>query len=126
MLAKPVLPRRPPVGILLLVALMLSMIIFSRLNDYVQDNVSKAPPPPTKVLDAETERRLANIQADVYEVRQQVHRLQLIYGPDAPMCENLVDSTEYQRCHELRKQWIDDADNNRRYNAIEASRLQKR
>jgi hypothetical protein len=101
------------------------MIIFSRLNDYVQDNVSKAPPPPTKVLDAETERRLANIQADVYEVRQQVHRLQLIYEPDAPACENLVDSSEYLRCHELRKKWIDDF-NNRHYNAIENARMQRR
>ena len=125
MLAKPILNKRPPIFALLLTALVLSMVVFGKIQTYVQESVSEAPVPPTRVLDAETERRLANIQADVYEVRQQVHRLQLIYGPDAPACENLVDSTEYQRCHEIRKQWIDDA-NNRRYNAIENARMQRR
>lgn len=122
MLTKTAPTSKPPMGILLLIALVVSMFAFSKIDNQIQESAVRSAVSQERVVDAETERRMVNMQNQINEVRNQVHKLHLIYGGDVPMCETLGNTEDYFRCHEIRMRHHQDAVREQRRELTRSSR----
>ena len=121
MLAKPVNTNRPPVGLLILVALILSLFLIPKLETFMQQTVAEEPPPPSRVLDAETERRFVSMQKDVDEALFLVKKLHHIYGIELPDCESSQSAAQYERCVIQRREYVQQMQAIKHYRELEQS-----
>lgn len=119
MLAKPVPSNRPPTGILILLALLLCLFLIPKFDTMMQQTVAENPKPPSRVLDAETERRLVKTESDVDEALYLVRKLHYIYGIELPTCEAAATTEEYQRCAQYRRDQVQQKQALKRYSDLE-------
>lgn len=119
MLAKPVNPNKLPVGLLVLFSLLIFLFLVPKFDSWMQQTVASEPPPPSRVLDVETERRFTNMQADVDEALYLVKKLHYIYGIELPTCEGAASSANYHRCLEQRREYLSQMEAIKRYRELE-------